>query len=178
MKKIENKWFKLDQQCPDSSQPKISSNSLSLGSFWGLFLIAGTASLSALFIFAVTFLYKHRQVLWDSRDSIWRRIQTISKRFDQKDLSSHTFKKDYINGKDVSTINVDVQNSNCPPSPSSYSIDITVPNSPTSLGEQLGTFSSGQASPELVVLPANIELMDANNNNETPRSTNTLATNL
>ncbi|XP_010558879.1 PREDICTED: glutamate receptor 2.7-like [Tarenaya hassleriana] len=50
MRQIENKWFKKQSNCPDPNT-SLSSNRLSLRSFWGLFLIAGAASFLALFIF-------------------------------------------------------------------------------------------------------------------------------
>lgn len=50
MKEIENAWFGKQSRCPESS-PQVTSSSLSLKSFLGLFLIAGGASLFALVIF-------------------------------------------------------------------------------------------------------------------------------
>ncbi|KAF3954700.1 hypothetical protein CMV_019985 [Castanea mollissima] len=49
MKNIENAWLGKQNNCIDSKN-KVSSASLSLASFWGLFLIAGVTSLSALII--------------------------------------------------------------------------------------------------------------------------------
>ncbi|KAE8673838.1 putative Glutamate receptor [Hibiscus syriacus] len=70
-------------------------SSLGLESFWGLFLIAGLESISALVIFAAMFLYEQRHVLFElpSEASIWRRVRFMSRIFDEKDMSSHTFKK-------------------------------------------------------------------------------------
>lgn len=173
MKQIENKWFKLkESNCPDS-QARVSSNSLSVGSFWGLFLIAGIASVVSLAIFITTFLHKHRQILLGSGDSMWKRIRAIFKSYDQKDLSSHTFRKndkpeDHHVGTDICP---NLQNSNFPPSPSSYLVD-TGPNSPIS--RERGTLSSGRFSPEVV--PENIELIIQNNAEIT--GPNSLATNV
>ncbi|KAL5559597.1 hypothetical protein UlMin_035808 [Ulmus minor] len=143
MKEIENKWFRVEEQsdCPaDHSQPEISSNSLSLESFWGLFLIAGVASVASLIIFAITFAYKHRHILFDSSEpSVRKRVGSMFKNFDQKDLSSHTFRKSgFRDGNDTVIASGSPNNSNCPPSPLSYS------NSPFSF--------SGQASPEPAIL--------------------------
>ncbi|KAK7311928.1 hypothetical protein RJT34_10404 [Clitoria ternatea] len=95
MKEIENGWFHKQSSCPDTST-SLSSNSLGLDNFWGLFLISGVASVSALVIFATTFLYEHRHawLLYNPNTSVWRRIGVLLRIFDQKDLSSHTFKKD------------------------------------------------------------------------------------
>ena len=76
MKEIEKAWFGDQSNCP-SSNTQVSFSSLSLDSFWGLFLIAGIASLSALIISFSTFLYKERQQIWinfDSKNSIWKRM--------------------------------------------------------------------------------------------------------
>jgi ionotropic glutamate receptor len=53
MRTIEKAWFK-GGICLDSNVG-ISSNNLRLESFWGLFLIAGIASLLALLIFVIKF---------------------------------------------------------------------------------------------------------------------------
>nr|POE92241.1 glutamate receptor 2.8 [Quercus suber] len=94
MKEIEKAWFGDQSNC-SSSNTQVSSGSLSLESFWGLFLIAGVASLSALIISFSMFLYKERRKIWinfDSKNSIWRRICHALRIFDIKDLSSHTFR--------------------------------------------------------------------------------------
>ena len=93
LKEIEKAWLGDQGESP-SSNTQISSGSLSLESFWGLFLIAGIVSLLALIISFSMFLYKERQQIWisfDSKNSIWRRIRHALKIFDNKDLSSHTF---------------------------------------------------------------------------------------
>lgn len=138
MKKIENAWFVVKANCPDSTT-NVSSSSLGLNSFWGLFVIAGIASLLALVIFVAVFLYDHRQTFmsFDSETSIWGRIRVMLGMFDQKDLSFHTFKKtttdEQQDGRNSSLDGVhdhhdhgmDVieasQNTYCPPSPSDYS---------------------------------------------------------
>ncbi|PON73156.1 Ionotropic glutamate receptor [Parasponia andersonii] len=172
MKNIENKWFNLEQNTCSDSNPSVSSDSLSLGSFWGLFIIAGVSSLSALIIFVIMFLHKHKQILFDSRDSVRRRLGIIFRSFDEKDLSSHTFRKsqlkdgnDSVHGTDVVVLTM---HTNCPPSPSSYTVH-TGSNSPVVMGEH-GTIelSSGQASPEMV--PAIDEYVLSINNEEVPRS--------
>ncbi|MCI16256.1 glutamate receptor 3.2, partial [Trifolium medium] len=50
MRTIEKAWFK-EAICLDSNTEISSNNNLGLESFWGLFLIAGIASLLALLIF-------------------------------------------------------------------------------------------------------------------------------
>ncbi|XP_054793523.1 glutamate receptor 2.7-like isoform X2 [Prosopis cineraria] len=120
MKAIENAWFKKNN-CPDSDA-SISSNSLGLESFWGLFLIVGVASALVLIVFAINFTYQHRQI-WLQYDasstSKWSRIRELMKRFDQRDLSAHTFRKREMRNKSE-TCSAS-PSTNCPPSPSSQS---------------------------------------------------------
>ncbi|XP_019093549.1 PREDICTED: glutamate receptor 2.9-like [Camelina sativa] len=93
MQEIENKWFRKKNDCPDPNTA-LTSNSLSLRNLWGLFLIAGTASLLALLIFVVLYLNEHRHTLCDdSEGSSWRKLKVLFRTFDEKDLKSHTFKK-------------------------------------------------------------------------------------
>ncbi|CAM8889333.1 unnamed protein product [Rhodiola kirilowii] len=88
MLEIESKWFGRQASC--STSP--SSSNIGLDSFWGLFLIAGCASVSALIIYAANFVYQHRQIM-SSLTSWWNKVVVMSRQFDQKDVSSHTFKK-------------------------------------------------------------------------------------
>ncbi|KAJ0090976.1 hypothetical protein Patl1_12659 [Pistacia atlantica] len=77
MNEIEDAWFKKNN-CPDPST-LVSSHSLGLNSFWGLFLIAGIASILALIIFMAIFVYEHRELLKksDPKSSLWSRIRTL-----------------------------------------------------------------------------------------------------
>ncbi|CAK7354074.1 unnamed protein product [Dovyalis caffra] len=93
MKEIEDAWFGKKSRCLDSDT-SVSSNSLSLKSFWGLFLITGVASFLALMIFIAIFVNEHRTVLLqpsDSEASTWTRILDLFRIFIQKDLKSHAF---------------------------------------------------------------------------------------
>ncbi|KAJ8634714.1 hypothetical protein MRB53_008981 [Persea americana] len=88
---IEQAWFGSQTTCLDQAT-SITSNSLTLDSFWGLFLIAGAASTLALLVFFARFLYQHKAILLDSNIPIWERLGIVTRRFDDKDLASHTFK--------------------------------------------------------------------------------------
>ncbi|GLU17175.1 hypothetical protein SLE2022_335680 [Rubroshorea leprosula] len=72
-----------------------SANSLSLRSFWGLFLIAGVVGVLALVYFVAMFLYEQRDVLCkqDTGISVWKRILQVLQNFDQRDLTSHAFRQ-------------------------------------------------------------------------------------
>ncbi|XP_050216010.1 glutamate receptor 2.7-like isoform X1 [Mercurialis annua] len=121
IKRIKRAWFGEQVPCPDPST-SISSSSLSLRSFWGLFLIAGVASVLALIIFAVVFFYQHRQIFLPDSDllessSVWSRIVKLFRIFDHKDLESHAFRK----GSEVHEIYL------ATPSPSIYSVRTDFP---------------------------------------------------
>lgn len=129
MRRIEDAWLK-ESSCQESNA-EVSSNSLGLESFWGLFLIAGTASLLALLICAISFLYQHRNIWlrYNPSTSIWRRIGVLLRIFDQKDLNCHTFKKSGIPDHKSETSSPHIHHdfnavetspsTHCPPSPSS-----------------------------------------------------------
>ena len=126
MVQFEKAWFGQTPSCPELTS-SVSSNSIGLNSFWGLFLTVGVASSIALIICITTFLYENRDTLvhLDPPASVWRKIKAMATRFDHKDLSSHTFRKSEmvdrsgINGMDAVTAS---PATNCPPSPSSLSI--------------------------------------------------------
>ncbi|KAM2995254.1 hypothetical protein FF2_042241 [Malus domestica] len=127
--KIGSKWFSQESNCEDNSRiPRISSNTLGLESFWGLFLIAGAASILALIIFVASFFYKHRHVLEqpDSRTSSrWRRVRAMVEIFNEKDLNSHTFKSRQQE-EGIAGVGEEVKaspNRNWPESPFSYAND-------------------------------------------------------
>ncbi|KAG7943761.1 hypothetical protein I3843_15G059900 [Carya illinoinensis] len=105
MKEIESAWFRENTTCLDPNTPP-SSPSLDVASFWGLFLIARVASLLALIFSISMFLYKEKQHIFmpsnpNQADSIWRRILHMFRRFDKKDLNSHTFRKKTMSFRDI-----------------------------------------------------------------------------
>ena len=92
---IENKYFS-SQLTYEDLNTRISPDSHSLGvdSFRGLFLIAGIASAVSLLVYMFKLFYSHWPVLSDDNptDSCWSKLVKMAKHFDQKDLSSHTFR--------------------------------------------------------------------------------------
>uniref|UniRef100_A0A2N9INE9 Ionotropic glutamate receptor C-terminal domain-containing protein n=1 Tax=Fagus sylvatica TaxID=28930 RepID=A0A2N9INE9_FAGSY len=92
---IEHKYFSSQTTCEDQSTT-ISSHSPSLGvdSFGGLFLIAGIASMVSLLVTVFKFFYSHWPALShnNTANCFWSKLVEMAKCFDQKDLSSHTFK--------------------------------------------------------------------------------------
>ncbi|KAK3024080.1 hypothetical protein RJ639_044182 [Escallonia herrerae] len=63
MVQIEKAWFGEKTNCPDDTSASLASSSLSLNSFWGLFLIVGVASSIALIILTSTLVFEHRHTL-------------------------------------------------------------------------------------------------------------------
>ncbi|GKV03060.1 hypothetical protein SLEP1_g15427 [Rubroshorea leprosula] len=165
MKEIEDKWFPKQTNCPDSST-SVSSYSLSFGSFWGLFLIAGVAAVIALIIFVAEFLYKQKDVLCIPGISVQRRILQVLRNFDRKDLTSHTFRQSDLKERSrtnsiqiIGAVEVSVGaslNTNCPPGPlNSNQTGLSF----TLVGEQGSPSTdnniSNTASPEIEIQLAN-----------------------
>ncbi|KAJ8535767.1 hypothetical protein K7X08_034168 [Anisodus acutangulus] len=74
---------------PDSI---VTSVSVSLQSFKGLFAITGAITSSCVLIFIVSYVYKNRcslQQILNSTNTFWSKIKEIGRHFDQRDLSSH-----------------------------------------------------------------------------------------
>ncbi|KAJ1380977.1 Solute-binding protein family 3/N-terminal domain of MltF [Sesbania bispinosa] len=104
MKTIENAWFRKSN-CPDTNSSN-SADNLGLNSFWGLFLIAGS----------------------NSNTSMSKRIGSMLSIFDQKDPSSHAFRKKMMQGESENSsthhhglggqVVESSTSTHCPPSPS------------------------------------------------------------
>lgn len=96
MAEIERRWFGDDSGCTHEGSNLSPNNSLDFMSFWGLFLITGTASILALLICLASFLYKNRRLLKEvvaPKKSIRYRVHSIVKLYDEKDLTSHTYRR-------------------------------------------------------------------------------------
>lgn len=96
MRDIERRWFGDPSSCPQQGSSPFSSGSLDFNSFYGLFLITGLTSILALLIYAVSFFYRYRDSLAGIRaqeKTLGRKMTSVAKLYDQKDLRSHTFKK-------------------------------------------------------------------------------------
>ncbi|KAH0664267.1 hypothetical protein KY284_029198 [Solanum tuberosum] len=88
MNNIIQKWFGNETDCPQKDIMDITSDSLALDSFKGLFLIAGVSAGSALLLFFLNFLYQNREIL-ATDDSIWKKFSAIAKVFvEEKDNSN------------------------------------------------------------------------------------------
>ncbi|OWM81901.1 hypothetical protein CDL15_Pgr007940 [Punica granatum] len=85
-------WFKSKSECSEQDETTVVSNSLSLNSFKGLFLIAWVSSTTALAIFLVNFLYENREIL-TSRAPIPQKLTAIAKTFNEKKEDAEEAKK-------------------------------------------------------------------------------------
>ena len=105
-----------------------------MNNFWGLFLIVGAVAITVLLVYFVIFLYKEKHTLRrtaneSSNLSIGNKIRALLKIYDERDLTSHTFRKGnppkVVDNKiyPIHDDSVGISpNSNYPSSPSNYSI--------------------------------------------------------
>ena len=158
MKPIEDAWFGKKGSCPDSST-SVSSNILSLKSFWGLFLIAGLAAFLALVIFIAMFVYRERRDLRpsDPTASTWDRTKNFFRIFIRRDSTSQTSRQMELtdrNGISLPSMGV--------PSPAAFSVHRQFPEDPSSTDYDS---SSNRHAPQEVVI--NIDQLP-NQNQERP----------
>ncbi|CAL5064271.1 unnamed protein product [Urochloa decumbens] len=96
MSAIERKWFGDAEGCASPQGSQFTSDSLSFGSFWGLFLITGATSLLCCALHLAAFLVSSRRRIREAASApgvSWKdRFHMFLKLFDDKDLSSHTFR--------------------------------------------------------------------------------------
>ena len=126
MTKIGNAWLTQKSYCPNSTT-LLSSNSLDFESFWGLFFIAGLATLLALLIFMSIVLKTNWHVITSSTGSLWEKITDLGSPFYQGDLNSYPFQTDklqdenFSDGRHESQVVHASPKTLCPCSSSSYS---------------------------------------------------------
>ncbi|KAK9001141.1 hypothetical protein V6N11_082932 [Hibiscus sabdariffa] len=86
MDALEHKYFSQQKACPiDVERTKVSSDSLSLYSFGGLFIITAVASLCSLTIYFTKFLQSHWSAVRAVHDdSVWSKISELVKLFDDQ----------------------------------------------------------------------------------------------
>ncbi|KAK6787365.1 hypothetical protein RDI58_015890 [Solanum bulbocastanum] len=105
MNNIIQKWFGNGTDCPQKDETAITSDSLTLDSFKGLFLIAGVSAGSALLLFFLIFLYQNREIL-ATDDSIGKKLCAIAKVFDLKRDDSNSMSKKPSEGNESLTATV------------------------------------------------------------------------
>ncbi|MCD7465567.1 hypothetical protein HAX54_001568 [Datura stramonium] len=83
MNNLIQKYFGNETDCPQKDGMAITSDSLTLDSFKGLFLIAGVSAGSALLVFFLIFLYQNREIL-TTDNSIRQKLSAIAKVFGEE----------------------------------------------------------------------------------------------
>ncbi|KAF9623799.1 hypothetical protein IFM89_005384, partial [Coptis chinensis] len=98
MEAIDREWFGQQVSCQE--QGTTTSESLTLDSFKGLFMIAGVASATAFLVFFIIFLYEHRNII-TSECSVSQKISAMAVEFDkEKEISSRGSKKiDFLSAR-------------------------------------------------------------------------------
>ncbi|XP_060217843.1 glutamate receptor 2.8-like [Lycium barbarum] len=94
------KYFGNETDCPQKDGMAITSDSLTLDSFKGLFLIAGVSAGSALLLFFLIFLYQNREIL-ATDDSIGKKLSTMAKVFDEEKDDSNAKSEKPSEGSEV-----------------------------------------------------------------------------
>ncbi|XP_060217875.1 glutamate receptor 2.8-like [Lycium barbarum] len=102
MNTIIQKWFGNEIDCPQQDGMAITSDSLTLDSFKGLFLIAGVSAGSALLLFFLIFLYQNREIL-ATDDSIGQKLSAIAKVFDEEKDNSNSKSEKLSEGNEGQT---------------------------------------------------------------------------
>ncbi|KAL3528514.1 hypothetical protein ACH5RR_007836 [Cinchona calisaya] len=100
MMRITKQWFGEETDCSEQTGAVATSDSLTVDSFKGLFLIAGLSSSLALATFLFTFFYENREVLV-SEGSIVQKLSTMATIFDQKRNDSSSASKKHNAGDEA-----------------------------------------------------------------------------
>ncbi|XP_078150464.1 glutamate receptor 2.8-like [Carex rostrata] len=142
--RLNEKWFGEPLSCPN--QDSLYSQSLDIVSFWGLFLITGVTSVLCCLIQLAMFVMQNSHHIRHitSINSFRSSLRTVARIYDEKDLSSHTFRKTQ------------------PSSPYNFN-----PGTPMSISNHGGPFSSERMSPDTYEVE-----MHGNAGNETPNNVN------
>ncbi|XP_059640870.1 glutamate receptor 2.7-like isoform X2 [Cornus florida] len=99
MARLARKWLGDEADCAEQDGTIVTSDSLTLDSFRGLFLIAGVSSSFALIMYFFIFLHENKDIL-TSNESIWQKLTAIAKIFDEeKENSSDASKKTSTNNE-------------------------------------------------------------------------------
>ncbi|XP_058226988.1 glutamate receptor 2.7-like isoform X2 [Rhododendron vialii] len=120
MTRIEEEWLGKRATCAEQDGARVTSDSLTLDSFKGLFIVAAVASFSALILFLSIFLYENWDTLASNDSSIREKLIAMAKTFDEeKDNSSDASKRKPPTGEGMAM--PAGATANCPQSPASDS---------------------------------------------------------
>ncbi|XP_058226990.1 glutamate receptor 2.7-like isoform X2 [Rhododendron vialii] len=116
MTRIRKKWLGEGATCAEQDGAKVISDSLTLDSFKGLFIVAAVASFSALILFLSIFIYENWDTLASHDSSIREKLIAIAKTFnEEKDNSSYASKRNPATGEGMAV--PAVATTDCPQSP-------------------------------------------------------------
>ncbi|XP_058226993.1 glutamate receptor 2.7-like [Rhododendron vialii] len=116
MTRMREKWLGEGATCAEQDGAKVISDSLTLDSFKGLFIVAGVASFSALILFLSIFLYENWDTLASNDLSIREKLIAMAKTFDEeKDNSSDASKRKPPTGEGMAV--PAIATTDCPQSP-------------------------------------------------------------
>ncbi|XP_058192660.1 glutamate receptor 2.8-like isoform X1 [Rhododendron vialii] len=113
---IQHQWFGEEAKCAEQDGAKVTSGSLDIESFKGLFLVAATSSSFALILFLSIFLYDNRVILASNNSSLWQKLIAMAKNFDkEKEKTSDASKKTKLANEGMAVA------ADCPQSPTTNS---------------------------------------------------------
>ncbi|KAG5538081.1 hypothetical protein RHGRI_025239 [Rhododendron griersonianum] len=116
MTKIEEEWLDEGATCAEQDGARVTSDSLTLDSFKGLFIVAAVASFSALILFLSIFLYENWDTFASNDLSIREKLIAMAKTFDEeKDNSSDASKRKPPTGEGMAV--PATATTDCPQSP-------------------------------------------------------------
>ncbi|KAE9454204.1 hypothetical protein C3L33_13884, partial [Rhododendron williamsianum] len=113
---IQHQWFGEEAKCAEQDGAKVTSGSLDIESFKGLFLVAATSSSFALILFLSIFLYDNKVILASNNSSLWQKLIAMAKNFDkEKEKTSDASKKTNLANEGMAVA------ADCPQSPTTNS---------------------------------------------------------
>ncbi|XP_058210533.1 glutamate receptor 2.2-like isoform X2 [Rhododendron vialii] len=116
MTRIKEKWLGEGATCAEQDGAKVVSDSLTLDSFKGLFIVAAIASFFALILFLSIFLFENWDTLASHELSIREKLIAMAKTFhEEKDNSSYASKRKPATGEGMGV--PATTTADCPQSP-------------------------------------------------------------
>nr|GLL23297.1 glutamate receptor 2.8-like isoform X5 [Ipomoea trifida] len=100
--RITDKWFGNETDCSKQDATLVGSDSLALGSFKGLFIIAGVSALSALLLFFCSFMNQNKSIL-TSDISVLQKLFALAKAFHEEKDSSRVSQKPNEGNEDLAS---------------------------------------------------------------------------
>ncbi|XP_058192662.1 glutamate receptor 2.8-like [Rhododendron vialii] len=90
---IQSQLFREEVECAEQDGARVTSGSLNVESFKGLFLVAATSLSFALILFLSIFLYDNRVILASNNSSLWQKLIAMAKNFDREKENTYDASK-------------------------------------------------------------------------------------